>query len=280
MSDSLAVRLAVTPGVLHCYSNIIKRALRRLVIRNKTNDLHFHLVGPPLPDMFNLIGDPLSDIPHSCIYNLFQSGNFWWFDVRDLAMMFSKGNYKNPYTNLPFSRYQRYLVLRKYYQAIQQPGYQTLHMGYEEGVSYQAYILSVDQLFNQPFIANYHVDKLQMLISQLNIWYPDTKRYTMLLNRIQYYYSQGNHLLYRYHVAKLLHLLYDQCNDSYMFTNMIELRLSRCGIMDPCAYQPLQSTWQVFIPLYREGNVDDFILDYFDELLAPADQQHEQSDHL
>lgn len=251
--DLTQFRLKMNPSLVHVYANIIKRTFQRLVIRNRTHD-GMKVAGPPSPECTTLYGEQLVCIPRSCVFNMWHHGWLYWFDIRELVQyMFNSidGNINNPYNAKPFTRYQKYYILRAFYRSVECSDYVPLEATSLKHIytSPQSMIDGISSELSLPFLKSCPPERLYDLVHQLTVYYSETKTYYQLLNWIHYHYCQGNELLFRYNICELIKDLFNSSTDQDGFRMMLVQRVNHGRLGDPLALPD----FQIVLPMTGGG---------------------------
>jgi len=238
--DLRHTRITLNPQLKTFYANIIKRTLKRLVMRNKVHD-KFNIIGPPSPDKMTLYGQSLLSIPRSCIITIWHKNWLYWFDVRELVQYMCTtigGTLSNPYNGKPFSLYQKYYILRKFYRSTKQCDYVPLEVTDVQHVytTPQNTINAISEILDMKFLKEAPLETLYDLMNQLVCYYNETKTHYQTLNWIQYHYCQGNEEMFRYHLCILIQKLFDSSTDQENFAIMVRQRIANGRNYDPISY--------------------------------------------
>jgi len=192
----------------HIHANTVKRHFLRVIARNaaqeRIQDTAASMLTAGLWSSANeqsLIGTATEDIPPRYRYFKVLAGSrtVYVYDIRELVHFMCAGTgagadaFSCPYTNVPFSRYQRYFIIRKFYTERQKSGYEELVLTSPTHQQYEQCRQELNDLFspyNSYDIETVGTRVLYDLIMELVKW-TDQIRSTNLVSLAIYHWING-----------------------------------------------------------------------------------------
>lgn len=252
----------------HQATCIISRFLKNVDARNKANDkIQVILSMYPSINESSILGLVITDLDSMYKFYTFSynSRKVYVYDVRELVHIF-RTNYQDakcPYTRKPFTRYQKYFVLRRYYCSRESPKFEDLildKLTYRQYSECTAKLNSLLDEYNQYDISSVKNIALLDLITELLKWCSVPLNITLL--NLSHYHAQNISLKrnlniqnFRGCVYLLLIELIESSDDKYLMAQQIRERIGYCGQV---ARDPLQSYSYSLDILDLVDNHDDF----------------------
>ena len=142
-------------------ATIIHRFIKRVQVRNAFWD---SLVpGEHAVNDCTLLGSTTYTIEPRYHHYIYQNGQWYFFDIRELInQLRTDYNSCNPFTRQPFTRYQKYLAVRKYYKECKLPGFVDLILSSPTYTEYNMCEINLTQALSQEGV-ELPVDKIHGL---------------------------------------------------------------------------------------------------------------------
>jgi hypothetical protein len=226
MEDSFAIKKRHV-------STIIKY-LKRICARNKAHDHIQQLLAMRVPNNdCTLMGAPLSDtvaFPEIYHYKISIKGVCYTHDIRELFQILK--NYetaKCPYTNTRFTRYQKYLMIRYFYNKKQHPEFENLimnHITYRDYTACSAKVNALMDDYNRFDIEKVKDTHLFNLLTELiKFDAKDCARSVQYISQAHHHYINGNMRNYRACVYMFLIHMIESADDRSLVALRIQTRI-------------------------------------------------------
>lgn len=190
-------------------ASIIIKFLERVKVRNQIADLlQSEQQNQCSINEYNLMGVPIMNLDSEYIY--WRSG--YAYDIRELYHVLRAGYHvaKCPYTNLPFTRYQKYYIVRRFYRIQADPEFEPLIMDHVSYYDYEQCKERINQLmdpynrFDISIIDDQHLFNLLTELIKYDV--KDSLKSSTYLAQAHYHYINRN--MQKFRMCSYLFLLH------------------------------------------------------------------------
>ena len=202
--------------------NVIQRFIKRVIERNKSHQvIQFKLSETLVSNESSIMGNHLKDLPIEYIYFKKVNHHTYFYDVRELNHMFNTSNLC-PYTRVPFSKYEKYFILRKYFLCRSTENFEDIYMkklSYKDSNACLSKINSLLDEYNSFDISTIESNQLLSLIPSILQW--QCRIDLSLINQAIYHYHNLNDVNFRSCMYLILSKIIENSSDRYLTANHI-----------------------------------------------------------
>jgi hypothetical protein len=264
-------------------ATIVCRYLCRVRDRNRATDLIQNYLS--FRDSINdttILGTPLSELPELYKYfrpgssslhvrdeqeNYFSLGNCYTYDIRELIEML-RVKYKGakcPYTNKPWTQYEKFHIVRAYYNRRSREDFQELIMdkpNYRQLGAVRSrlnFLMDPYDNFNIDMISDTHLFNLLTELMKYDV--EDAKRSAHWIAQVHHHYINRNIDNYRICCYMFLIEMIEGANDPQITCLRVKARIEYCTELYP-------TTDPIEVHRVRFHDIES-LLDFFDAPDAP-----------